>query len=282
MFRKAIKMAPKKSPSPPKKKTTKKNKAKKSAPNPNVANSPTIDPAEVAKFQAFADTWWDTDGKMAPLHKFNPARLGYIRHRVIDHFGKDTDTLKPLENLSVLDVGCGGGVLSEPLARMGGKVTGIDVTEDVVKVAKLHAQESGLDITYQHTSAETLVEAGKKYDVVICLEVIEHVPDPQALVDTLSQLVKPDGILFISTINRTYKSYALAIVGAEYVLRWLPKGTHQWEKFLRPSEIAHMTQKNAMTVNNITGLCLNILKWQWQENPRDLEVNYILTAVHQK
>ena len=253
---------------------------KKQTPSP--INPDTTDTAEVAKFQALADIWWDTEGDMAPLHKFNPARLGYIRHRVIDHFGRDADTLKPLDKLSVLDVGCGGGILSEPLARMGGAVTGIDVTEKLIQVAKLHAQDSGLDITYQHTSAETLVDKRKKYDVVICLEVIEHVPDPQALVNTLSKLVKPDGLLFISTINRTYKSYALAIVGAEYVLRWLPKGTHEWKKFLRPSEIAHMASTSNMTVNNATGLCLNILKWQWQENPRDLDVNYVLTAVHQK
>ena len=245
--------------------------------NPN-----TTDTAEVEKFQALADIWWDTEGDMAPLHKFNPVRLSYIRSRVIDHFARDTDTLKPLEKLSVLDVGCGGGILSEPLARMGGKVTGIDVTEKLIQVAQLHAQQSGLDITYQHASAETLVDKKKKYDVVICSEVIEHVPDPQALVDTLAQLVKKDGLLFISTINRTYKSYALAIVGAEYVLRWLPKGTHEWDKFLRPSEIAHMVQNNTMTVNNVAGLCLNILKWQWEVNPHNLDVNYVLTAVHDK
>ena len=270
-------MASKKSPPSQKKSTAQKSKAKKSPTNSN-----TIDPTEVAKFQALADTWWDMDGKMAPLHKFNPARLGYIRHRIIDHFNKDADTLKPLQNLSVLDVGCGGGILAEPLARMGGMVTGIDVTEDLIKVAQLHAKDSGLTITYHHKSAETLADAGQKYDVVLCSEVIEHVPDPQALVTTLSQLVKPNGILFISTINRTYKSYALAIVGAEYILRWLPKGTHEWNKFLRPSEIAHMAENTHMTVNNVSGLCLNILKWQWQENPRDIDVNYILTAIHQK
>ena len=269
-------MASKQSPSLAKKSKAKKSKPKKS----HTVNPNTIDPAEVAKFQALAETWWDMDGKMAPLHKFNPARLGYIRHRIIDHFGKDTDTLKPLENLSVLDVGCGGGILAEPLARMGGSVTGIDVTKDLINVAKLHAGESGLNITYEHTSAETLADAGQQYDVVLCSEVIEHVPDPQALVSTLSKLVKPNGILFISTINRTYKSYALAIVGAEYILRWLPKGTHEWNKFLRPSEIAHMASNTHMTVNNMSGLCLNILKWQWQENPRDLDVNYIMTAVH--
>ena len=268
---------------PSKSSKSKVSKASKTTPKKaSTINPDTTDTAEVEKFQSLADTWWDLKGDMAPLHKYNPIRLSYIRHRVIDHFGKEPHTLKPLDKLSVLDVGCGGGILSEPLARMGGKVTGIDVTEKLVQVAKLHAKNSKLNITYQHASAETLADAGKTYDVVICSEVIEHVPDPQVLVDTLSKLVKPNGLLFISTINRTYKSYALAIVGAEYILRWLPKGTHEWNKFLRPSEIAHMAENNAMTVNNVCGLCLNILTWKWEERPHSLDVNYILTAVHNK
>ena len=250
-------------------------------PKNDSIHSNDFDADEVLKFQKLADTWWDTNGDMAPLHKYNPARLGYIRERIVSHFEKDTQSFTPLENLSVLDVGCGGGILSEPLCRMGGMVTGIDVTEKLINVANLHAQQGGLSIDYRHTSAETLAENGEQFDVVICSEVIEHVPNPQSLVSTLSKVLKPNGILFISTINRTYKSYALAIVGAEYVLRWLPKGTHQWEKFLRPSEIATMLDTCSMTMTNATGLCLNILKWQWQQKPNDLQVNYITTAIHQ-
>lgn len=240
------------------------------------------DQTEIHKFQSLADTWWDANGDMAPLHKYNPIRLQYLRERIIAHTGGDEQSLKPLDKLSVLDVGCGGGILSEPLCRMGGTVTGIDVTEKLIGVAKLHAEQSNLTIDYRHTSAETLADNGEKFDVVICSEVIEHVPTPQDLVTTLSKLVKPNGIVFISTINRTYKSYALAIVGAEYILRWLPKGTHEWNKFLKPSEIATMLQNANMTMTNATGLCLNILNWQWQQKPHDLQVNYITTALPNK
>lgn len=260
----------------------------------NESISPNIDNDEVTKFQKLADIWWDPKGDMAPLHKYTPPRLKYLRTGIINHFQGKTlrggaapyasteQSLKPLDGLSVLDVGCGGGILSEPLCRMGGTVTGIDVTEKLIQVAKLHAQQGGLTIDYRHTSAENLAHDGEQFDVVICSEVIEHVPDPQHLISTLSKLVKPDGVLFISTINRTYKSYALAIVGAEYVLRWLPRGTHQWSKFLRPSEIATMLNNSTMTMTDATGLCLNIRMRQWQQNPHDLQVNYITTAVHQK
>ena len=197
----------------------------------------TIDREEVARFSRVARQWWDPHGPMAALHKFNPVRLAYIRDRTAAHFNRDPMRLDGLAGLRVLDIGCGGGILCEPLARLGASVVGVDPSENNIAVARQHATRSGLNIDYRNTAVETLAQAGESFDVVLAMEVIEHVTDVGLFVEHAAEMVKPDGLMFIATLNRTAKSYALAIVGAEYILRWLPRGTHQWDKFVRPDEL---------------------------------------------
>jgi 2-polyprenyl-6-hydroxyphenyl methylase/3-demethylubiquinone-9 3-methyltransferase len=237
----------------------------------------TINDAEVAKFTAMAEEWWDPTGKFKPLHKFQPVRLGYIREHVLAHFGSDGTTMRPFEGLSILDVGCGGGLLCEPMARLGATATGIDASERNIAIAGLHAEQSGLDIDYRATTSEALAESGEKFDVVLNMEVVEHVDNVPLYMKSCADLVKPGGLLFTATINRTARAFALAIVGAEYVLRWLPRGTHEWNRFLTPDEISALTRRFGMTTIDETGVVYHPLADEWRRS-RDMGVNYMLLA----
>ncbi|WP_420549295.1 bifunctional 2-polyprenyl-6-hydroxyphenol methylase/3-demethylubiquinol 3-O-methyltransferase UbiG [Curvivirga sp.] len=238
----------------------------------------TVDDAEIAKFAAMAEEWWDPHGKFKPLHKFNPVRIEYLRNQICAHFGRDPLQAEPLKGLRILDIGSGGGLLCEPMCRMGAEITGVDATEKSVHIAKSHAETMGLQIDYRYTSAEQLVEAGEKFDVVLNMEVVEHVADVNSFVSASSALVKEDGCMFMATMNRTAKSYALAIVGAEYILGWLPRGTHDWKKFLKPSELSGHLRNAGMQVAKITGVSFNPLQDKWSLAPKDLSVNYMLMA----
>ena len=237
----------------------------------------TINPEEVQKFAAMADEWWDPNGKFRPLHKFNPVRLGYIREKAIGHFGKDGHSRTPLAGLRFLDIGCGGGLLSEPMARLGADVVGIDPAERNVRTAEVHAKRSGLGIDYRATTAEALAAAGETFDVVLNMEVIEHVDNVPLYVKSCAALVKPGGLMFVATINRTPRAYALAILGAEYVLRWLPRGTHDYRKFLTPDEVTALITRNGMRVVDRTGVVFHPLADEWRQS-RDMGVNYMLLA----
>ncbi len=239
---------------------------------------PSVDPEEVAKFSALAEEWWDPAGKFRPLHRLNPVRLAFIRARAAARFGRDPGAGRPFEDLRVLDIGCGGGLLSEPLARLGARVIGIDAAEQNVRIAALHAADAGLDIDYRAATAEALAEAGETYDLVLNMEVVEHVADTAAFLDASAALVKPGGAMVVATLNRTPKAFALAIVGAEYVLGWLPRGTHDWRKFLRPSELAAGLRRGGLDIEEITGVAYNPLAAAWRLSD-DLDVNYMLFAV---
>lgn len=245
----------------------------------NGAQTSTVDEAEVAKFAALAESWWDTDGPFKPLHQLNPIRLRCIRDHISARFGRDPEASKPLEGLSILDIGCGGGLLAEPLTRLGATLTGIDATERNIRIASLHAEDSGLKIEYRHATAEALFAEGLRFDIVLNMEVVEHVADMDAFLSASGGLVRDGGMMFAATLNRTLKSYALAIVGAEYVLRWLPRGTHDWKRFVRPSELAAGLRKAGMTVDEFTGVIFNPFSGSWSLNARDLDVNYIAIAV---
>ena len=238
----------------------------------------TVDPAEVAKFARLAATWWDPEGPMKPLHRFNPVRLEYLRDRLAAQAGRDPLGPLPLSGLKVLDLGCGGGLVTEPLARLGAEMTGIDATPDSIAVARQHAEAAGLTIDYQNTTAEALVERGAHFDAVLALEIIEHVADVPAFLAACAQLVKPGGQLILSTLNRTAKAFALAIVGAEYVLRWLPRGTHDWKKFLKPSEIATHLRPLGLEITELQGTVYQPWSGRWRLDTRDLNVNYMLRA----
>ena len=237
-----------------------------------------IDPDEIGRFAAMAAEWWDPDGKFRPLHKLNPVRLAFIRDHLAAHFGRDPLAQGCLDGLRILDVGCGGGLLCEPLTRLGASMTGIDATEQAVSIATVHAEEAGLDIDYRFAAAEDLVRAGEVFDAVLCLEVVEHVTDPDAFLETCCALAKPGGAAVLSTINRTPKAFALGIVGAEYILRWLPRGTHQWRKFVRPSELARGLRRGGARVADLKGVVYDVLTDDWRL-ARDLSVNYIVFAV---
>ena len=245
-------------------------------------SSSTIDAEDVARFTAIANEWWDERGKFAPLHRLNPARIGYIRDQIIQHrnvtasFNGQSAT--PLNNLSLLDVGCGGGLICEPMARLGASVTGIDAGEQNIRVAALHAQSGGLAIDYRTASAEQLANTGAQFDVVLALEIVEHVANPSLFYDALAALVKPGGLLILSTLNRTTKSYLMAIIGAEYVMRWLPRGTHQWKQFVKPSEMAAALTKRQFTITDTAGIVYNPLQQSFHIDPRDLDVNYLMVA----
>ena len=237
----------------------------------------TIDTDEIARFTALAETWWDPNGKMKPLHRFNPVRLAYIREQVIAHFGRDGTKRQPFEGLDLLDIGCGAGLLCEPMTRLGARVTGADASEKNIKIASLHAEQSELKIDYVATTAEALVEAGRQFDVVLNMEVVEHVADVPLYLKSCAQLVKPGGLMFIATLNRTAKAFALAIVGAEYVLGWLPKGTHSYSKFLTPEEITSVLKREGMSIKDKTGVTYSPLKDEWGKS-RDMSVNYMMLA----
>ena len=235
----------------------------------------TIDADEVARFSAMADEWWDPTGKFRPLHKFNPIRLGYIRDRLCAHFDRDPRSLTPLDGLTLLDVGCGGGLLSEPLARMGAIVTGIDASEKNIGTARAHAARSDVEIDYRCSTAEDLMAAGETFDIVLSLEVVEHVADVDLFLDSCTALVRDGGAMILATLNRTPKAFMFGIVGAEYVMRWLPRGTHDWKKFVRPSELSRGLRRNGVDVSDISGLSFNPLSDEWRVGG-DVSVNYIL------
>ena len=237
----------------------------------------TIDQAEVDRFSAMAAEWWDPAGKFRPLHKFNPVRLTYIRDRVAAKFDRDPRSHRPLEGLRVLDIGCGGGLLSEPMARMGAIVVGADASEKNIGIARTHAEQSGVIVDYRAVTAEALAADDEKFDVVLNMEVVEHVSDVPFFIETCATMVKPGGLMFVATINRTMKAAALAIVGAEYVLRWLPRGTHQYEKLVRPEEIERPLNVAGMTVVDRTGVFFSPLSNQWNLS-KDMDVNYMLVA----
>jgi len=237
----------------------------------------TIDQDEVARFSRLAGQWWDTRGPMAALHKFNPVRLAYIRDRAAAHFDRDPKRLDGLAGLRVLDIGCGGGILSEPLARLGASVVGADPSASNIAVAQHHAAQSGLAIDYRNTSAEALAEARESFDVVLAMEVVEHVTDVGLFIEVAAAMVKPAGLLFVATLNRNMKSFALAIVGAEYILRWLPRGTHQWDKFVTPNELEIALEQCGMRIVAETGVIYNLLADRWQLSS-DMDVNYTVVA----
>ncbi|MCT2541015.1 bifunctional 2-polyprenyl-6-hydroxyphenol methylase/3-demethylubiquinol 3-O-methyltransferase UbiG [Sedimentimonas flavescens] len=238
-----------------------------------------IDPAEVAKFEAMAAEWWDPNGKFKPLHMLNPCRLDYITTQIAAQFGRDLKVPRPFEGLRILDIGCGGGLLSEPMARLGATVVGADAAERNIPVARLHAEQSGLEIDYRHCAAEDLAAAGEQFDVVLAMEIIEHVAVPQDFVNTCAGLLKSGGLMLCSTLNRNAKSYMIAIVGAEQIMRWLPKGTHEWSKFITPDELYGLIRASGLDPVDRKGMVFNPLAWRWSISDRDLSVNYVTASV---
>lgn len=243
------------------------------------AASTTIDPAEIAKFEAMATEWWDPAGKFKPLHMLNPCRLDYITSQIASEFERDLTTSLPFAGLRILDIGCGGGLLAEPMARLGATVVGADAAEGNLVVARLHAEQSGLEIDYRHDTAEALAAAGEQFDAVLNMEVVEHVADPLAYLTACHDLLRPGGLMVCSTINRNPKSFLVAIVGAEVVMRWLPKGTHQWEKFITPDELYALVRDAGLEPVDRKGFVFNPLGWTWSLSERDLSVNYVTTSV---
>lgn len=236
----------------------------------------TIDPAEIERFSRIAAEWWDPAGKFRPLHKFNPVRLAWLRDTICMAHGRDPLSPRPLDGLRIIDVGCGGGLLSEPLARLGAIVTGIDAAEKNVKTAAAHAAETGVQIDYRATTAEDIVAAGEQFDVVLAMEIVEHVADVDLFLRAVSGLARPGGLVFMATLNRTAKSYLFGIVAAEYVLRWLPRGTHDWKRFLKPSELTGALRRAGVVVKELTGVAYNPVSDRFSLAPRDLDVNYML------
>jgi len=244
---------------------------------PDPAPAGSVDQEEVARFSRHAAQWWDARGPMAALHKFNPVRLAYIRDYAAEHFSRDPARLDSLAGLRVLDIGCGGGILSEPLARLGARVVGIDPSDSNIAVARHHAERSGLTIDYQAVAAETLAQSGDVFDIVLAMEVVEHVADLGLFIGIAASMVAPGGLLFVATLNRTAKSFALAIVGAEYILRWLPRGTHRWEKFVTPNELEIALEQSGLNVVDETGVVYNLFADRWQLSA-DTDVNYMVVA----
>ncbi len=235
----------------------------------------TIDKIEIEKFSKLAKDWWNPNGKFKPLHLFNPSRIKFIKEKLISHFNIDRNKAKPLEELKILDIGCGGGLLCEPLSRLGAAMTGIDASYNNIEVAKLHAKEMGLDVEYICCSPEKL-NLNNEFDVILNMEVIEHVSNTNLFIKNCSQLIKKNGIMFVATINKNLKSYFFAILGAEYILRWLPIGTHDWDKFLTPEELEVLSNKNGFTANESIGLKFNLFSKKWYQST-DVSVNYIST-----
>ncbi len=239
----------------------------------------TIDPAEVAKFEAMAAEWWDPAGKFKPLHLMNPCRLDYITTQIAAEFDRDLRQANPFSGLRILDIGCGGGLLAEPMARLGADVVGADAAARNIPVAALHAEQSGLVIDYRHTTAEDLAAAGERFDVVLNMEVVEHVADPLAYLTACRILLKPQGLMICSTMNRNAKSFMMAIVGAEWVMRWLPKGTHDWARFITPDELYDLIRKAGLMPVDRKGMVFNPVSWSWSLSARDLGCNYVTASV---
>ena len=235
----------------------------------------TIDKIEIEKFSKLAKDWWNPKGKFRPLHLFNPARIKFIKEKLIYHFKLNSDNEKPLEQLKVLDIGSGGGLLCEPLNRLGAKVVGIDASSNNIQVAKLHAKEMNLNIKYIHSSPEN-INLKNEFDVVLSMEVVEHVADINLFIEKCSKLIKKNGIMFVATINKNLKSYAFTILGAEYILRWLPIGTHDWDKFLKPQDLENIAGKNSLIADETVGMKYNIFSNKWYKSS-DTSVNYIST-----
>lgn len=238
----------------------------------------TVDAAEVAKFEAMAAEWWDPTGKFRPLHQMNPCRLDYITRQIAAEFDRDLAAPLPFAGLRVLDIGCGGGLLSEPMARLGADVVGADAAPRNIPVARLHAEQSGLAIDYRNTTAEALAAAGERFDVVLNMEVVEHVADPLAYTTACHDLLKPGGLMICSTLNRNAKSFMMAIVGAEWVMRWLPKGTHDWQKFITPDELYDLIRRAGLMPVDRKGMVFNPVSWSWSLSDRDLSVNYVTAS----
>jgi len=245
--------------------------------SPAQPKSPSLDAEEVAKFSRLAAEWWDPHGKFAVLHKFNPVRLAFIRDHVTARFARDPHGPKPFKGLRLLDIGCGGGLLCEPMARLGADVVAIDPSATNIATARVHAEEAGLAIDYRIATAEELAATGETFEVILNMEVIEHVVDPAAFVAVCAGLVKPGGILFVATLNRTLKSFAFAIIGAEYLLGWLPRGTHHWEKFITPEELGSYIAAAGLKAMDTTGVIYNPLTGAWTRS-RDTDVNYMTVA----
>ena len=231
-----------------------------------------VNKKEIDKFSKMANEWWDPEGKFKPLHKFNPIRIKYIKENIINNF-KLKNKFRPLSGINILDIGCGGGLLSEPMSRMGANVTGIDASDKNIKIAKLHSKKNKLKINYLCSSPEKL-KITKKFDVILNMEIVEHVEDIDFFLKSCSKLLKKNGLMFVATINKTLKSYIFAIVGAEYVLRWLPIGTHEWEKFVKPEDLKKILMKYDLSLDKLEGMNFNVIKDEWSIS-RDLSVNYI-------
>ena len=246
-----------------------------------AAEKTTIDQTEVDRFSKMAAEWWNPNGKFRPLHKFNPVRLTFIKGKTTEHFDRDPKSQTPLEGLRLLDIGCGGGLLSEPMTRMGASVTGADASEVNIEIAKLHAEQSGLSIDYRAETSEALEAQGEKFDIILNMEVVEHVADVDLFLTSCADMLKPGGLMFMATINRTMKANLLAIIGAEYVLRWLPRGTHQYEKLVRPEEISTPLEASGLSLVDQTGVFYNPLQDRWNLS-KDMDVNYMMVFERKK
>ena len=242
-------------------------------------NQSTVDPAEVAKFEEMAAEWWDLEGKFKPLHMLNPCRLDYITQQISMEFDRDLSADLPFKGLRILDIGCGGGLLCEPMARLGATVVGADAAAGNIPVAKLHAEQSGLKIDYRHITAEALAGANEQFDVILNMEVVEHVASPPAYLFACQQLLCPGGLHICSTLNRNPKSFLFAIIGAEWVMRWLPKGTHDWNKFITPDELFGLLEEAGLKPVDRKGFVFNKLTWNWSISAQDLSVNYVTTSI---
>lgn len=239
----------------------------------------TVNKAEIQNFSKDSSHWWDINGPFKPLHRLNPVRLDYIKQQICDHFDRDYMAFDSYKGLDILDIGCGGGLVCEPMTRLGGNVTGIDADENAIAVAREHAKEQELDITYKATSSDELVKDGQQFDVVLALEIIEHVDNPDLFVKNVMDLCNPGGLVIFSSLNRNPKSFALGIVAAEYILRWVPRGTHNWKKFVKPSELSKMVRQYSGKPHDICGLAYNPFKDEFHLAPKDLDVNYLISIV---